>query len=341
MKKLIKPPAAYFLPLIMLISSVYSCTSGGTHSGDLLSADTSLSLVVREWSKRIEKYPDNTEYLLGRANELSADGRYKLAILDLDKAISINNNDPNFYSVKGDVLMAMNETFQASKVYEEAAEKFPSSLESNINLGRFYLIVRKYEESEKYLNAALELNNLSPEAWFFTGIAAKEQNDTTKAINSFEQCLLIDNEHIDACIQIGQLYSAQLNSKGLDYFSRAISIEELNDEAYYGRGLLKQNIGQLEAAISDYQQCIDINARHYLAYYNTGYILFGQKNWDRAIEHFRIAVKFAPDYIKGHYMLGLTNEAKGNKDQAFTHYSKCLTIDPDNNQAKQGLERLN
>jgi len=326
--------------LILLSNSLWSCKGGGAAEEYLMSTDTTLSLVVREWSKRIEKYPENHEYLIGRSDELSKNSKFDLALKDIEKAIELKSDIPSYYAKKGDVLMAMNETFQASKTYEEAYSKFPKDLESAINMGRFYMIVRKYEESEKALNRALELNKLSPEAWFYTGIVSKEQGDTTKAIASFDQCLIIDNEHIDACIQIGQLYTALKDAKGLDYFSKAISIDEFSDEAYYGRALLKQELGRLEEAIEDYQKTIDINARHYLAYYNTGYILFGQKNWDRAIEHFRIAVKFAPDYIKGHYMLGLCNEGKENNEQAFVHYTKCLEIDPDYSPAKNGLQRL-
>jgi len=342
MRKLIAhlPSVALLLFTAGLWSGLESGCTSKTEDAYNMANDTTLSLVVREWSKRINKYPDDPEYYIERSKELVDDKKHALALNDVDKAIDLNGDQPSYYELKGVIQMALNETFNASETYELAAQKFPKDASTHLNLGRFHYIVRAFDESEQALKKAIELDATRPDAFFLIGLVSKERGDTTEAISAFERAYLIDNEHIDAMIQLGQLYSEQGDSTGLEWYSKAIAVDEYNDEAYYGKGYLLQHLGLFERAIQNYQDCIDVNARHYLAYFNTGYILFSGKNWDRALEHFRIAVKFAPDFVKGHYMLGLTNEGKSNFEQARVHYNKCLQLDPDYDLAKLGLERL-
>jgi Flp pilus assembly protein TadD len=51
-----------------------------------MASDTTISLEAREWSKKIDQDPTNVEYLTQRAQVLSAEGRFDLAIVDYQKA---------------------------------------------------------------------------------------------------------------------------------------------------------------------------------------------------------------------------------------------------------------
>jgi tetratricopeptide (TPR) repeat protein len=318
----------------------FQCSSSGNAHNDPLYGDTTLSLVVQEWTKRIAAYPENADYYVGRAEALIESKKMKFALRDIEKAMRLDPINPKHYAMKGDLEMAINETFKASKTYEEATTLFPKDVQGFINLGRFNMLVRKYPESQKALNKALELEPGAYEAHFLGGLVLKEMGDTVLAAEAFERCLIIDPLNANALIQLGNLYSSKNDQKALDYYNKAIDLDDLNEEAFYGRGRLQQELGNLEEAIKDYQSCIDINSAHYLAYYNTGYILFSRNNFDRAIEHFRIAVNFAPDYVKGHYMLGLCSEGKGNKEQAYVFYRKCLQLDPEFTLAQAAIDRI-
>ncbi|MBO6518132.1 MAG: tetratricopeptide repeat protein [Bacteroidia bacterium] len=312
----------------------------GASANEGLSGDTTLSLVVQEWSKRVEKYPENDEYRYKRGLELAKDRKLDLALADMNKAIELSPLNGAYYVARADVYMAKDETKNALADFEKAVEVEPRNEKALTSLGQFYLFVRQFDNSLKVFKKLETVNPSNTDAHFYQGMTLKEAGDTAAAIDAFKAATQVDLFHYNSLIQLGQLYSEMNDGLGLSYFRNAALADEFSDEAYYGLGLLHQKLGNYDSAIANYQRTIDANAQHYFAYYNTGYIMFGRENWDRAIEHFRIAVKFAPEFAKGHYMLGLSNEGKGLLDQAAVHYERCLQADPNFELAKEGLKRV-
>ena len=312
----------------------------GKADANAMENDTTLSLVIREWSKRIRQYPENDEYRYKRGLELAEAKRYDLALADMDKAIDLKPQVAQYHLGKANVLFAQNETKKALESYEEAVKVEPKNEEALLSLGRFLLFVRQFDKSELRISQLIKENPANADAWFYKGMLKKETGDTAAAIESFQQAVAIDAYNYNSLIQLGNLYSEKKDTIGLAYFHNATLVDEYSDEAWYGLGLLYQRLGRYDSAIAKYQQTINVNPSHYYAYYNTGYILFSQNNWDRAIEHFRIALKFAPEFAKAHYMLGLCNEAKQNPDEAIVHYERCLQVDPNFQLAKDAIQRV-
>ncbi|MFT5724752.1 MAG: tetratricopeptide (TPR) repeat protein [Bacteroidia bacterium] len=329
------------LLFVGIVMSLYSCGNWfGTASDDPLLNDTTVSLAVQEWSKRINKYPDNDDYRYQRGLELSKNRKFKLALSDLNKAIEMKPNSGTYYVSRAEINMGLNETKLALEDYKKAIEVEPSNENALLKLGQFYLIVRQFDNSLKVFNKLENINASNPEGYFFQGMALKEAGDSSGAIASFQKAVQIDLYHYNSLFQLGQLYADSNQEIAVTYFRNALLADEFSDEAYYAIGLIYQKMGQFDSAIINYQKTIDINAQHYFAYYNTGYIMLDGNNYDRAIEHFRIAVKFAPEFAKGHYMLGLSHESKGLLDMAASHYNKCLQVDPNFDLAKQALIRI-
>ncbi|MCB9263236.1 MAG: tetratricopeptide repeat protein [Flavobacteriales bacterium] len=334
------------------IFSLYSC--GGifkNHSEDALIQDSTLSLVVKEWSKMINENPENDEYIYKRGLELAKDNRPDLALLDMQRAIKLSPNNANYLIGEADVYMAQNETKKALESYKKAVEVDGKNETALLSLGRFYYFVRQFDNAKSVLEKLEKVNSANAEGLFYQGMIWKENKDTTEAIKKFQKVTQIDLYHHEALIQLGQLYAAKNDTIGLAYFHNALLANPDSDEAAYSMGFLYQNLGllpngtvvkkaYLDSAMVYYQKTIDLNAQHYLAYYNVGYINFWLNNIDRANEHFLIAVKFAPEFTKGHYMIGLCHETKGQNEQAKALYEKCLKIEPDFEKAKLGLKRV-
>lgn len=329
--------------IVSLLSSILlfqNCGTGELGRDEKMAQDTTYSLVVREWSKRLVKYPENTEYRHSRALDLMSDGQYEDALLDMNQVLE-QEKSVDFYLSKAAILMELNRSVEAEEAMKAAVDYDPVNDEAHYTLGRLYLIVRKFPESKRHLSEAIRLNNSNIDAYFNLGMVYKEDGDTSTAIQYFNRVIEIDALNEEAMHQIANLYSDQNDPKGLDYFNRIIFNNDLDHSAYYGRGFLYQKLGDYEKAMVDYQKAIDLRSSYYPAFYNAGYILYLQQNWERAIEHFRLAVKFAPDLARGYYMIGLCNELRENKEQALKFYNMTLQVDPDFAKAKERLQTLN
>ena len=329
--------------LLFLISlGLVSCANQNGQLDDRnqkILADTTTTLLVQEWTKRIIKYPDDVEARIGRGKDLVDEKKYELAILDFQEAVEMSPTPEN-YVLWAEACLAAGKTKQALEIYKENVENHPRSVVALMELGKFNLFIQKYDEGLNYLNSVLELDESHVDARFYQGIIYKETGDTTAALKKFDKVTLIDFNNYNAWMQLGGLKSDLKDESGLDDFNKAIFLEPDLDAPYYAKGFLYQRLGKNDSAAMYYQKTIERNIRHYFAYYNMGYLLFQQEKWDLAIQHFNSALKFAPELAKAHFMLGLTNEAKGENETAIQAYNTCLEYDPEYEKAKLRLKAL-
>lgn len=305
-----------------------------------MAADTTLSLVVREWSKKIAEYPDNDDYYFQRGQELMRDGRLKLSIADFQKAVELKPDNSPYYIALAEAYFVNNELKNCQSSYEKVLKLEPNNQKALYKIGEFYFFIRQYEESIRYLTQLIGINPAHEKAFYVVASNYKEMKDTARATSYFVKSVQIDPSNYDAFIQLGSLYSNQFDSTGLQYFQAARILDPFSDEASYAEGLLYQRLGQYDSAVKRYQTTVELNPTHYFAWYNTAYINFQLEKWDLAMEQFLRSVNFAPDFAKGQYMVGLCWEAKKNNEEARKWYRKTLETDPNFELAKLGLERI-
>ncbi len=102
-----------------------------------------------------------------------------------------------------------------------------------------------------------------------------------------------------------------------------------------GNALLQK--GNVNDAITHYQEALQIKPDYAEAYNNLGNALFQKGNVDEAIVHFQKALQIKPDYAEAHDNLGNALFQQGNVDEAITHYQRALQIKPDDAKAHNNL----
>ncbi len=80
-------------------------------------------------------------------------------------------------------------------------------------------------------------------------------------------------------------------TKAIEYYTKAISIDPNDAEAYINRGVAYTNLRKYEEAISDYTKAISIDPNDANAYCNRGNVFYlkgdcfnAKKDWEKAIE---------------------------------------------------------
>ncbi|MGB0850994.1 MAG: tetratricopeptide repeat protein [Bacteroidia bacterium] len=306
-----------------------------------LANDTTISLEAREWSKKIDEYPENVEYYEQRAMVFVDEERFDLAIADYEKAIELDDDDPSLHYKLGDALFADDKTTLALEEYRAAEVVNPNDVTAVFKHAQFLLFVRQFDKSKIKFGKLLNLNPEHAQGTFLSGMLYKETGDTASAISFFEKTIQLLGSDYNSSMQLAQLYQAQGNlDQAYTYYGNALSIDPLSDEAYYARGLLYHTEGKYAAALDDYQKTIDANSTHYYAYYNAGNILADQGSYIKAIDHFEICIRVKDDFAKAYNRIGQCFELLGKKEQAEENYTKCLQIDPNFALAKEGLGRL-
>jgi tetratricopeptide (TPR) repeat protein len=325
----------------MLFLSVF--TAGCNLLGDKKSSlanDTTLSLEAREWSKKIDEYPDNDEYLVQRAEVFTRTRRYDLAIDDYVRAISSNGEKCEYNISLGDVYFAADQTTNALESYQNAEKVCPLNEEAIFKRAQFLYFVRQFSKSKIAFGKLLNVSPQHGEGHFFLAMLNKEDGDTAAAIGLFEKTIKLKGADYNSCMQLALIHETLGDSaKALTSLNRAINTDGRSAEAYYSRGLFYQKQGKDKLATKDYQKTIDIDAGYTFAYYNVGNILASQGNFIKAIDHFEICLRLSPNSAKTYNRIGQCFELLGKKDQAIVNFEKCLQIDPNFAPAKEGLTR--
>jgi tetratricopeptide (TPR) repeat protein len=326
----------------MLLLAVFStgCNLLGDKTKSLAN-DTTLSLEAREWSKKIDEYPSNDEYLVQRAAVFTRERKFNLAIDDYLMAIEANGEKCEYSISLGDVYFAADQTSNALEQYDKAEKICPNNEEAIFKRAQFLYFVRQFFKSKIAFGKLLNVSPQHAEGHFFLAMLNKEDGDTAAAVDLFEKTIILKGADYNSCMQLALIHRVQGNKeKELSSINQAINTDSRSAEAYYARGLYYQREGQDELAIKDYQKTIDMDANYTFAYYNAGNILASQGNYTKAIDHFEICIRLSPNGARYYTRIGQCFELIGNKQEALVNFQKSLQIDPNFDLAKEGLARL-
>jgi tetratricopeptide (TPR) repeat protein len=129
-------------------------------------------------------------------------------------------------------------------------------------------------------------------------------------------------------------------------WNHTLAVTGENDVAHNNLGFLFLRRGELDKAISEFQEALDIRSRstetHYslgaaLIQNNLGNALAKKQLWDEAMDHFQEAVRLRPDYADAYFNLGSVLSQQGRTDQAITQWQKALAIRPRDAEAHRNV----
>ena len=134
----------------------------------------------------------------------------------------------------------------------------------------------------------------------------------------------------EAYFRLGWLY--QESPVNLDAaianYTEAIELDPQDAAAYFNRGLAWYDQDDLDRAIADYTEAIKLAPQFALAYNNRGIASSDQGDFDRAIADYSAAITFDPQYAAAYSNRGTAYKAKGDLDRAIADYTKAIKLDP-------------
>ncbi len=174
---------------------------------------------------KIDKYNSKAYFMKGM--------NYK-EIKDTAKAISSMQTaveqDQTFYNayIQLGILNAAQKNRVAIDYYKNALRVQPNSTEALYNLGKFYQDIKDYKNAYVYYKTVVKIDPKNKFAYFNMGAMdlSDKKTITATSLASFTSAITIDPKYVDA---------------------------------YYGRGICYQMMGDKKDAILDFQTCLSID----------------------------------------------------------------------------------
>jgi tetratricopeptide (TPR) repeat protein len=120
-------------------------------------------------------------------------------------------------------------------------------------------------------------------------------------------------------------------------FHEALNINHNYSLAHFNMGIALAKKGNLDAAISEYKEALRISPNDPYAHDSLGTALADKGNMDEAIQEYKEALKLNPNFSLAHYNMGTTLAERGNLDEAIQEYQEALEIDPNDPKSHNSL----
>jgi len=176
--------------------------------------------------------------------------------------------------------------------------------------------------------------------WTLGDLIQKSPGRAQRAVVAIAATIVIALLSIRAFVQT----SYWKNSETL--WNHALAITGENDVAHNNLGFLFLRKGELDQAISQFQEALNIRSRNSESHYslgaaliqsNLGNALARKQLWDEAIDHLQEAVRLRPDYADAYFNLGTVFFQQSLIDQAIAQWQKALAIRPRDAEAHRSV----
>ncbi len=234
---------------------------------------------------------------------------------------------PYFY--RGNALMEAGKIEKAIKDYSAAIEINPNHQFAFNNRGKAYFELGNYEKAYNDLTTDIKINPGEWIGYFNKGKVYDAIGQYNNAVEEFKKSASI-KPRAETYYYIGFSYAKMgKDIDAIEYFTKAIEMEPLNEVAYYNRGISYANQGKNQNAIKDFSKAIEINRQYESAYYNRGLLHHTDGSIDEAIEDYSVALRIHPQHLPALNNRGLLYLSIGEEYKALSDFKKAIEISPD------------
>ena len=329
---------------LAFLSINYSCKTDSNRENNSDTSTINKAIVKSDFTllnDKIAADPRNPELLYQRAQVFLQKNNTRQAFDDIRNAVSVDSSKSEYYLLMADICFKGLLIQKSVDAFAKAIEIDPQNAEAHLKLAELFLYIKAYPKCITQVNEALKIDKNLAKGYFIKGFAYKENGDTSKALSSFQTSVEINADYFDAYIQLGNIEAARKHPIALQYYNNALRLSPKSTEALYNRGLLYQNMGELDKAIEDYNSILKIDNSDASAHFNLGYIdLAFKKNSQSAIMHFTDAIRTNNQYVEAFYNRGVCYENLGEIKSAIKDFNSAINIVPTYKLAKDKLIRL-
>lgn len=110
-----------------------------------------------------------------------------------------------------------------------------------------------------------------------------------------------------------------------------------NADEYCNIGLVKQNTGDPDASISNYNRSLELNPKNWIPYNNRGYSYILKEEYEKAILNFDMAIQLSPESAYPYCNRGLAYIKTGRLEEGLNDTLRSIQIDDKNSYAYRNL----
>lgn len=223
------------------------------------------------------------------------------------------------------------QTAKARAICEEVLALRPEYSDALLMLGVVERMAGHLVASEVWLRKVVEHDSLHAEAYNYLGAVLLESGRVDEAQAELDRALELRPNYPDALNNLGNVCAARQHyEEAAAYYRRAIAALSGFLLARFNYALTLEHLGQIDAAVTEYETVVEGDSRHADAWNNLGN-LYGQHRRDEeSINAFRMALRAAPEMLSARINLANKLLASGVAiEEALEHLKAAVAARPE------------
>ena len=141
-------------------------------------------------------------------------------------------------------------------------------------------------------------SNLLADAHYNNALTKYNEGDNEAALKFLDNAIAIMMSPNTTIIEELLIQSYRILKKRSRIFDKAIEIDPEDADSYYNRAVTREELGDTEGAMSDYNDAIKYDPESEAAYLNRGILKHDQGRFREAIEDYNKAIEINPNDVK-------------------------------------------
>jgi tetratricopeptide (TPR) repeat protein len=161
-----------------------------------------------------------------------------------------------------------------------------------------------------------------------------KDRDIAGALADYSRAIEVDSRCAPAYFGRGQIRAnkGQLPEAEADY-TKAIESDPKFAKAWFGRGMLRTYTNNEPGALADFSKAVEADPTYTLAWFNRALLRLSRKEYDGALADYTKAIDLKPQDADGYIGRGNAYASKGDHDKAIADYSKAIELKPTSSSA--------
>jgi predicted CXXCH cytochrome family protein len=240
-------------------------------------------------------------------------------------------------------LFALHQDAQATKVLEEAVERYPTDDLLLSDLGNAYLRQGEIAQAAAVLDRAVRANPDRPESHNLLGVIAVKQGDRATGEREFREALRCQPDFAEARDNLGSLLVEENNyTEAAFQFEKAIEEDADLAEAHHHLGRLLVLMDQIPRAVAELREAVRQEPNDPQVHEDLADVLAASGHAAEAIVEYQRVLALRPDQPQAHLGLGMALLSQHRAAEARLHLQAAAnSSDPETAQtARRVLEHL-
>lgn len=182
------------------------------------------------------------------------------SLFTVARILTVDPDNAEGHFMKGMNFRAMGDVDRAIAAFQTVTELDPEIIDAWLLIGDLFE-QKGMPIAKEYFEAATRVEPDNPNVWHSLAFYLQNNNDDEGAIKIYRKINLIDKNYTDAYLNAGiVLLSNDKLDEAMEQFEILAKIQPQNHFAYYYRGLIHEQQGNIAAAKSDFQTSINLKA---------------------------------------------------------------------------------